>query len=233
MRLWPRKWSLFAGCAVALALALPAAAEPVRYHGIALDEKYMLMLEQRDGRITVFLSMRSRQVGGGAIVGTTLEAGTDEVSRFKDKKLLVYVQCEVLKPSAPNYLSNPGERYRIIVRGADVLPDYVAIHEVRDIEARDTLIQEFEKIGSKLNGIEREAMHFAGPMVLGVLNDYKKLPADVPVSIERSGVGKIRGLGKSLQRETLPAGQKLNPAAGPSPTSERQSEASGTDAPTG
>jgi len=204
---------LVAVAALLLAVCLAASGEPVRYHGIQLDEHYKLMVEQRNNALYVFLSSRSR-VPGGPLKQLTPEGKTKQTYRIEQKEVLLSVRVTILRPAPPNYLSNPGLSYRIIIQGVELEPDLVVIREVPDTEARKTIIAEFNKIGAREGGLYKKALHYAGPLVLGVLKASGFMPAEIPLTVKRSEVGRIRGLGTGLQRKSLPAGRDLNPLHG-------------------
>jgi hypothetical protein len=193
-----------------LAAAMPVFAEPTRFHGLNLDEQSKLMVEQRNGEVLVFLTARSR-VAGGPAEQVNSAGAIEKHFRLAVREDLLRVRSEVLQSSPPNNLSNPGLRYRIIIEGMELEPDLTVIHEVTANQARKTLVAEFAKIGARNTTHYRDALHVAAPLVLGVLKTNGRMPAELPVSIERSQVGRIRGLSQGLQIQGLPAGRGLNP----------------------
>jgi hypothetical protein len=214
---------MIAVCAAAACL-VGAGIEPARFHGIDLDEKHKVMLEQRFNEIEVFLTMRTRAQGGGPVAPGHRQQ-EDEVFRFQDKRVLARVRVDVLQSAGPNNLSNPGTLYRIYFQGVEFEPDYGVIHTVRDIDARETLLAEFERMASRASGVDREALYFGGLMSVGVLRDSNLFPAELPKTIEKSIVGRVRGLDESLQRRALPYGRNLNPLSGEEQREERTLEA--------
>mgnify|MGYP007011821232 CR=1 FL=1 len=211
-------------CAVAAMLAATNAYDPPRFHGIDLDEKHKVMLEQRYNQIEVFLSMRTRAQGGGPVAPSHRQQ-EGEVFRFEDKRVLARVRVDVLQVARPNNLSNPGTLYRIYFQGVELEPDYAVVHTVRDIEAREILLAEFQRMAARAQGVDREALHFGGLMAVGVLQDTSLFPAELPATIERSIVGRVRGLDETLQRRALPQGRTLNPLGDEEQREERQLEA--------
>ncbi|MEA3366184.1 MAG: hypothetical protein U9Q79_11150, partial [Candidatus Hydrogenedentes bacterium] len=138
------------------------------------------------------------------------------------------------KPSSPNYLRNPGERYRIVIEGLSVAPDYSTRLDRDAIVARTAVLAEFEKLASRAYGIRREALHYAGPYVLQIFNETNLMPAPIPMSIKESQVGKIRFGNPALQRESLEAGRKLYAGEKPerttlSPLASNDAEGDGTE----
>ena len=210
--------------AAAAILAGAAAHDPPRYHGIDLDERHKVMLEQRYNEIEVFLSMRSRAEGGGPIAPSHRQQ-EDEIFRFEDKRVLARVRVDILQVARPNNLSNPGTLYRIQFQGVELEPDYAVIHTVRDVDAREVLLAEFQQMAARAQGINREALRSGGLMTVGVLRDSNLFPAELPSSIEKSIVGRVRGLDETLQRRALPQGRSLNPLTDEEQREERQLQA--------
>lgn len=210
---------------LAISAALAATApDPPRYHGIDLDERHKVMLEQRYNQIDVFLSMRSRAQGGGPIApGHRQQEG--EVFRYEDQRVLARVRVDVLQVARPNNLSNPGTLYRIHFQGVELEPDYAVIHTVRDVDAREILLAEFQRMAGRAQGVDRDALHVGGMMTVGVLQDTNLFPAELPATIEKSIVGRVRGLDETLQRRALPQGRSLNPLVDEPQREERQLEA--------
>ncbi len=199
---------LITGCGVIAAFQAASADQHVWSHGFRLDDKHTLLLEQRHREITIGLAVRSRNVGDTARTRTR-DGGGDTVDRFGKMEYLARISAEVLKPSAPNYLRNPGERYRIIIEGLEADPDFRVQLEVDAIAARDAVLAQFKALGAQTRGIQRDALHYAGPYVLQVLNETNLMPAPIPMSIAESRVGRIRFDNPGLQRESIEAGRKL------------------------
>ncbi len=193
------------------------AEDVIRHHGFRLDDRHLLLLEQRHRDIKIGIATRSRNVGDTARTRTRDES-SDTIDRFGTVDFLVRLSAEVLKPSAPNYLRNPGERYRITIEGLSVDPDFSAVIEADAIVARTALLSELDRLGARTSGIQREALHYAGPYALQILNETALMPAPIPTSIQESKAGRIRFDNPALQRESLEAGRKLYTGAKPKPT---------------
>ncbi|HPX42589.1 MAG TPA: hypothetical protein PLF51_19285, partial [Candidatus Hydrogenedentes bacterium] len=110
-----------AGVVCLLAAGGAGGQEAVRHHGFRLDERHLLLLEQRHREIEIGIATRSRNIGDTARTRTRDES-SETAGRFETVEYLAKITAEVLKPSAPNYLSNPGERYRITIEGLSVDP---------------------------------------------------------------------------------------------------------------
>lgn len=95
-------------------------------------------------------------------------------------------------PSAPNYWQNPGKTYRIIVRGLDLDPGYVSVTEARAEEARKVVFREFERFMPFADDIQKDALHYGLPLVLGILNDDNRLPAQIYETVLRSKAMRAR-----------------------------------------
>ena len=208
---------LFAGYGVMVALHAATADEEVWQHGFRLDDKHLLLLEQRHREIIIGIAVRSRNIGDTLRTRTRDGAG-DTMERFGKVEHLARISVEILKPSAPNYLRNPGERYRIIIEGVAADPDFRARIETDAIAARQTVLTQFDALGARTHGIQREALHYAGPYVLQVFNETNLMPAPIPTSIAESRVGRIRFDNPALQRESIESGRKLYSGNKPKPT---------------
>lgn len=200
---------LFAAC-------LGAPAEQTRYHGLKINEQYEVMLEQQRGLLAIVLVGRESPPGGPIELNAT-DGTTDTAFRIDKREVLVEVKVEVLRSAPPNYLANPGLRYRLTILGETLEPDLAVIHEAADTEIRGLLVGELAAIGARAGGLYREALHYGSQLTLGVLKASGYLPAELPMTIEKSTVGRIRGLDQGLTRRSLPAGRSMNPLTSPPP----------------
>lgn len=171
-----------------------------RNHGFQMNDQYRLMIEQSNNVLTVSLIKRNRAASGGLVPNVV--AGEGAVARYADKKVLAKVTAEVLKPSAPNYLRNPGERYRITIEGVELSPDFKSSSEVDAATAIDTYQREFARLEAMAYGIEREAIRAGAGLALGVFNDSGFMPANIPLTVRESSSGGVRGL-DTLERRSL------------------------------
>ncbi len=191
-------------CGIAAALMLltiAAGAVETRYHGIKMDERHKLLLEQEDGVVRITVVTRERSDAGAP----SEPAG----GRVTDRVVLAEVQSEPLESSSPSYLRNPAQRYRITVKGVAVCPDHKAKRAVVAADARRFVEEQLRALAGRTSGIERDALGYAAPMVLGVLTEAGKLPAPVLETIKHSVVGRTRITPDTLQRRPLPAGRSL------------------------
>lgn len=192
--------------AVAIAVcltALPGHADEHRYHGMFLDAQHRLRLEQWGPVVTIGVMKRSRPILGE--LPTSIEG--EEASRYSRVHELVRVKAEVLEVAPPNYLRNPGKRYRIVVEGVELEPDYVSIIEVDALEARQALLEEIAKLRVQTtDSIQRDALYYGGMLCLSALGDAGVLPGyDIPVSMLKSWAFETRigEEGVALERRSL------------------------------
>lgn len=123
--------------------------------------------------------------------------------RYGNDVPLVRVHSEVLASAPPNYVKNPGLRYRISVEGLAVGRDYQRMFEVDAHDAVEAMQSEIMRIANNTFGITRDALFYGSILTVRALNESAKLPADIPDTILRSEVGQIRILGQGLQRGTV------------------------------
>lgn len=192
-----------------LCLSFPVSAEEIRFHGLQMDSRHRLVIEQVEGALEASIITRGRAVGGDTT--PRVPGAPAAMTRQSQKETLVRARADVLKTAAPNYLRNPGERYRIRLEGVDFLPEFRVDITVDAARAVDQFNIEFEKLVQRASGIQREALRHAGPLILGALNVAGHMPADIPQTVLESSVGRIRGLEERLERRSLPAGRSLNP----------------------
>ena len=187
--------------ALILLLAVPLGyATGTRYHGMILDDKHALQLEEEEGGwITVKLRRLARAAGGPQIYH---DPETEEASviRCGEEEVLAKLRAEVLVPAPPNYVGNPGQRYRITVQGVTVAPDYTHVFEVDAANALDAVFNEFKKIYDTTEGVERDALYYGAIIAMRVLNKSFHLPAEIPLTTLRGGAGQIRIQGQYYER---------------------------------
>lgn len=178
---------------VLLLMGLAAWSDVPKLHGIELDERNRLEVQQISGSLTISLITRSRIPPNKP---STINGR--EVERMTGRKELIKVRSEVLIPSAPNYLCNPGDLYRITVDGVCFTPPYHSVREVKAGEALAYLYGEFVKLQGRLDGMQREAVRNAAGISLSVLNKAGYLPGQVATSVMKSKAGRERFGGEKL-----------------------------------
>lgn len=179
-------------------------------HGMPLDERNRLEIKQIGGHLTISLISRNRLP-----LTTPWEVDGHQVQRVTERTELATINSEVLVPAAPNYLSNPGDLYRITVDGVCFTPPYHSVREVKAEEARAYLYSEFVKLQGRLDGIPREAMRRAAGVSLAVLNKAGRLPGELSTTVLRSKAGITRFGGEKLEKRkttVAPVGWKTSAA---------------------
>lgn len=205
---------IVAGVAL-LALAFAAAPRPAfaiekRYHGEPLDENNRLLIEEELGVCRVGVFERSRFRGDRLIDTVEIEPGMSPRSNPPPEYMLE-VRAEVLKSSAPNYLQNPGERYRITVRTLHMSVEYENVVEVAAEFARDQLFYEFEQVRAQTIGLERKAVEAAAPLVAEIFKEEQRLPAEIFTSVLKSRTGQFRITPGTRQRRQIEPAQTFAP----------------------
>jgi hypothetical protein len=187
-----------------LLLAHAATANNIRYHGLTLSDQYRLQLEEVDGTVTIFLLKKDRAAGGPAVPAVRSEKTTDEIPSpvipTDTREALAQIRVEILQTAAPNYVRNPGDRYRITIDGQETAPGYTRTFEVNAADALTAVYTEFAKIFSTTYGIRREALYQGALVSLRILNEAQRLPAELPLTTKRSKVGQFRIQGDTLSR---------------------------------
>lgn len=203
----------FAAIALSACLLYPSAAfaqAQERYHGVALDENHRLIIEQLDNLCRVGIIERGRF--SGSDLTDTVEPKPGQTARVTpEPAYLLEIRSEVVVPSAPNYLQNPGERYRISIQTVDLTPPYENAFEVWAEPARDAVLYEFYKLSVEHSGIERKALEAAGPLVLEIFKEAQVLPAEIYASVLRSRSGLFRITPETRQRRNILPPQTFAP----------------------
>jgi hypothetical protein len=214
---------IFVGLGLGAAWPLPALAQPAlldpvgalgagrlnmnyvekgmpKYHGLYLDKRYRLQLEQSEGLVTVRLQSRVRPEGA-AMETYNPETGEMElVYRLEYDRDLVRIRSEVLIPAAPNYVRNPGQHYRVTVEGLTLLPDYTNQFEASAYDVLNMLDAEARKFEAEAQGIEGSAVRYGFLLASRALNESGFLPAVIPLTVLRSKAGQFRIGGETLGR---------------------------------
>lgn len=196
----------------------------IRNHGDYLDGKHRFIVDEEDGFTTIRMVKKERAPGGPHLYFDPKTGEDDSVVRFEAQKELLRIRSEVLLPAEPNYVKNPGKRYRITIEGIGVAPDYAKIFEVDAYDALDAIYAEVSKMMADTEGIERDTMFFGLMVALQWLNEDQRLPARIPLTVLRSVAGRQRIQGSTLERgeqarvrrfADVSAGQSLIRVPGP------------------
>lgn len=182
-----------------------------RPHGLILDEKNRLMVVEDHGEATIFLLKKERAPGGPTYY---VDESTGEgrfVVRFETRDGLFRIRSEVLFPAMPNYVRNPGQRYRITIEGLRIAPLYKRVFEVDAANALDEIEREVGVFAAFAHGPEQEAVFVGGLLAKVVLNESGYLPARIPLTVLRSRVGRFRIQGGGLGRAEQPRVERFAP----------------------
>ncbi len=199
--------------ALVLTLSIPAFAQEKRYHGEPLDENNRLLIEEELGVCRVGVFARSRFSGDRLIDFVEAAPGASPRANPAPEYLLE-VRAEVLKSSAPNYLQNPGERYRITMRTLKLSVEYDNTVDVPAEFARDQLFYEFEQVRTQTGGLERKAIEAAAPLVAEIFKEEQRLPAEIFTSVLKSRTGQFRITPGTRQRRGIEPAQTFAPKMG-------------------
>jgi hypothetical protein len=192
------------------AVAPGVRASEVRYHGGPLDENHRLLIEEENGICRVGILERSRFAGEDL---TDIAQAAPGVSPRVNPKpdFLVEVRAQVVKPSAPNYLQNPGERYRLSIQTLKLRPTFADTVEVSAEYARDMVFYLFDQLRVRTTGIEQRAVEMAAPLVVDIFKEEQRLPAEIYTSVLRSRSGQYRIVPETQQRRSIPPSQVFAP----------------------
>jgi len=180
--------------------AAGAFAEDVLFHGAPLDEQHRVQLAQEYNSIKIGIVERKRVVGQEEIkpLGSSNTVGVSQ-RRTPKPRYLCEVRVQILQASAPNYIQNPGQRYKITVLGLELAPEYASVVEVFAAQARDTVFFEIAKLRERTSGIEKEALGIAAPLAVNAFKAANLLPAEIFESVRRSRGGRFRITEDTLQ----------------------------------
>ncbi|MFA6244058.1 MAG: hypothetical protein WC655_24155 [Candidatus Hydrogenedentales bacterium] len=199
---------VFVAALVAPCIALGQAQD--RFHGVPLDENNRLIIEQLDNVCRIGIIERGRSSGPDLTDVVTPQPGMS-ARVTPEPRYLLEIRSEIVVASAPNYLQNPGERYRITIQTVDLSPPYENSFEVWAEPARDSILYEFYKLSVEQTGIERKALEAAGPLVLEIFKEAQVLPAEIYASVLRSRSGLFRITPETRQRRKILPPQTFAP----------------------
>ncbi|MCC6154836.1 MAG: hypothetical protein IT367_13805 [Candidatus Hydrogenedentes bacterium] len=191
-------------------VSAPALAQEKRYHGEVLDENHRLLIEEELGVARVGVFERSR-FHGDRLSDIVIPTPGSSPRANPAPEYMLEVRAEILKSSAPNYLQNPGERYRITMHTLEMSVEYENVVEVSAEFARDQLFYEFEQIRAKTTGLERKAVETAAPLVAEIFKESQRLPAEIYTSVLKSRTGQFRITPETRQRRKIEPSQTFAP----------------------
>jgi len=234
MRLLAKIVSLVAVLAGTVVLCLDAAADSYKSHGEFLHTsgKYKVVLLEMDGWISIRLVGKERGPGGPVVMQAQrqshLEKFKEELGKREPRLVeegptireeneieLALLRSEVIQTAEPNYLSNPGFRYRIYVVGGAAAPMYFNSFESGAANVREDIWNEAFKLYSQSGQytIEQEALYWGMMLAVEALHSSWRLPADLPLTLLRSTVGMYRIGAEDYHRRQVGRTQRFAGAA--------------------
>lgn len=198
---------------LATLMSVAAIADDVLFHGAPLDEQHSVQLAQELNSIKIGIVERTRVIGEDTIMplGSSNTVGVTQ-RRTPKPRYLCEVRVQILQSSAPNYIQNPGQRYRISIHGLALEPGYGNVVEVYAAQARDTVFYEIEKLRELTSGLEKEALGIAGPIAVNAFKASQTLPAEIFESVMRSRGGRFRITKDTLQVRRIPPTELFAPS---------------------
>lgn len=183
----------------------PGFTESIRGHGFTIDDQYDLQVLHINDVCTIRLEKRDR-APGGPFVWFDPDTGEDEsIIRDKEPIDLMAIRAEVLVPAPPNYLKNPGQRYRITLTGITVAPEFNKVFEVNAGDALAAVFSEIDKLyNSTREPIYRTGLFYGAVIALRVLNQTAHLPAEIPIGTMKSRSAQVRIDSEFLTRRPQP-----------------------------
>lgn len=169
-----------------------------RRHGDYLGEKHLFLVDEEDGTITIKLIKKERAPGGPFLSYDPKTGRDDSLVRFQAEEELLRLRAEVIAPAPPNYVKNPGQRYRITIEGLALSPDFTKIFEVDALDALDVIYTEIVPVMADTYGLQRDAVFYGLMVGMQWLNQSGKLPARIPLTVLRSKAGQTRIVGPGL-----------------------------------
>jgi len=174
-------------------------ADTPRYLGQELDKQHRFVVRQDANLLSIELLTRARPEQDDFV----RHNGEEEVYRQGRRETLARVRSDVLMPAAPNYMNNPGRRYRIVVEGVDVGHGFASVAEVDASDARLHLYEELTKLRELAHGPKKTALYYASLIALAALSEAGYLPAHIPLSQLESPMAEARLDPTALERKPL------------------------------
>lgn len=175
--------------------------EMTKTHGVFLDDKHRVKIYEDDGWVVLSLQKKQRAPGGPDVAyGMENDDDIGSTIRYDEEYDLIRLGAEVLAPAPPNYIRNPGRRYRVFIEGLAVAPLYKNQFEVDAANALDAISTEIHKLSAQAKDLEVPAIEFGGMVALRALNESGFLPTRIPLTVLRSKVGQVRIQGQYFER---------------------------------
>ena len=193
------------------------AIDSFRTYGVYLDANHLVQVIQEENEITIELFSRGRTTGGPHVVpalapeiiadarqAPEVSALAQEeeapIIRYGHATPLARIRSEVLVVAPPNYVKNPGQRYRVLIEGLEAAPDFETVFEVDAADALAAVRSEMVHVYAETEGLVKDALFFGTMLALRALNEFGYLPADIPLTVLRSEAGQLRIQGGAYSR---------------------------------
>ncbi|GMV99789.1 MAG: hypothetical protein AMXMBFR84_09280 [Candidatus Hydrogenedentota bacterium] len=188
----------------------PAIAQQAVFHGLPLNDGVNhLIIEQKYNVCRIGITSRERKWGPDFTANT---GDVDQELPKTEVRYLAQVKAEVLKPSAPNYLQNPGYFYRITVESLDLFPPYSAKVEASADDVRDAVMYHVQRIAMETDDPkDATALWKASTLVLDIFKQSQLLPAEIYKSVLLSRSGLFRIIPNVRQRRKITPAQLFAP----------------------
>ncbi|MBI1318633.1 MAG: hypothetical protein GC168_06760 [Candidatus Hydrogenedens sp.] len=196
-----------------LLLSAQGRAGEVRQYGDYFRDKYIVHATEEDGTVTIRMTTLDRATGGpdaSKKAGGRRATSEDEtIIRYYKEEYLASIRSEILLPAPPNYVKNPGRMYRITVQGLELDPYFNVAYDVNAADVLDSIEYQFKKMVSRHEGIYRDALYYGMLLGMRALNEAQRLPARLPLTVEKSKVGEVRLSGPFLEGREIPKLQRF------------------------
>jgi len=202
---WCFKGLVLGATLAVLAFSTPAQAREPHIYGYRMDPWNYLLVVHEDEWATIKLRTRVRElipVGGDF----AYEPTDEELQRLFEIPTLARVRAEVIKPAAPNFLGNPGQLYRIHIEGTVRGETLRTMFHANAGEVRERVRQEIERLYTRHERLESEALYYGVILALRALSQVDRLPADLSPSLLLSNVG-----ASAIDIETGEAAERAGP----------------------
>jgi len=180
----------------------------VRQYGDYFRDKYIVHATEDDGTVTIRMTTIDRATGGPDVNkipgGRRATTENEQVIRYYREEYLASIRSEIKLPAPPNYTKNPGREYRITIQGMEIDPYFNVIYDAPAAEVLDSIEFQFKQLVSRTEGIYREALYYGMLLSMRALNEAQRLPARLPLTVEKSKVGQVRLSGPYQEGQDLP-----------------------------
>ncbi len=201
-----------AAVSVLMAWCATVQAEFIRTHGREIDAQHQVILLQNNNLIQIALwSYERRDAVEAQQEGHFFDPLGRDPGRSEELEYLVEVKVDIVKSSGPNPFQNPGEVYRVSFNTLELTPEYHSETLAPAANVRDVVIGEMARFWVREDGVYKDALVKAAPLMLKVFQDTDLLPAEITESVLRSRSGRFRITEGGRQRRPVRAPQVFAP----------------------